>query len=175
MEKNDYIVVYLKPGELYAGADPVVIKTVLGSCVSVCLHDKVNRLGGANHYLLPRQREGSESPLNYGENSIPELIENVLREGGERKSLVAQIVGGSCTRAAAVIDVGQNNIQLAKEILAAHSIPIVYEDVGGNHGRVIRFYPNSNELFIRRAGGQDEEEAANVPRELGRASCRERV
>ncbi len=149
-KEENYILVYLKPGELYAGSEPVVIKTVLGSCIAVCLHDKLHKVGGANHYLLPYSKD-NENPFNYGEKSIPELIDAVLREGGEKRYLVAQIVGG-CAQVGSVFDVGQSNIAIARKILQECSIPIIYEDVGGSFGRVITFHPYSNELNIRRAG-----------------------
>lgn len=30
----------------------VVLTTVLGSCIAVCLHDRNRRIGGMNHFLL---------------------------------------------------------------------------------------------------------------------------
>lgn len=157
MEDNN-ILVYIKPGELYVGSEPVIIKTVLGSCISVCLHDKIKCLGGANHYLLPYSKDDANNPLNYGETSIVELIDLVLREGGEKRNLVAQLVGGCAMQPDPVIDVGQANIILARKVLQEHSIPIIFEDVGGNSGRVICFNPRTNELQIRKAGANAKEE-----------------
>ncbi|MBW4057105.1 MAG: chemoreceptor glutamine deamidase CheD, partial [Proteobacteria bacterium] len=42
--------VKILPGQYYATAENNVITTVLGSCVSVCLYDVVNGVGGMNHY-----------------------------------------------------------------------------------------------------------------------------
>ncbi|NUM35749.1 MAG: hypothetical protein HUU50_14475 [Candidatus Brocadiae bacterium] len=146
------IVIYLKPGEIYASCDDIVIKTVLGSCISVCLHDKINRVGGANHYMLPTSKSGSQDIYNYGENAIPALIDAVISEGGNRKYLVSQIIGGSCTRPDSTIDVGSQNIEIARQQLAKYGIPILREEVGGTTGRVIRFFPKSNELEMKFAG-----------------------
>lgn len=154
MESKDdrYISVYLKPGELYVGSKPVVVKTVLGSCVAVCLYDTLHKIGGVNHYLLPFSQNDTQNPLNYGEHSIPTLIQLVLDEGGEKRCLVAQLVGGCSMRPDPIIDVGQSNIDIAREILHKYSIPIIGEYVGGNVGRVITFDPYTNNLQIRQAG-----------------------
>ena len=149
------VVIYLRPGEFYASSEPVVIKTVLGSCVSVCLHDKVNRVGGVNHYLLPHRKVSGENPMNYGETSIPELVNTVIRQGGNQRYFAAQLVGGSCLMASTILDVGKTNVEIARKILRELGIPITYEDVGGVAGRVIRFYPCTNELYVRPAGSDD--------------------
>ena len=41
-------------GTICCPAEPAVVSTILGSCVAVCLWDKQPRLGGMNHFLLPR-------------------------------------------------------------------------------------------------------------------------
>ncbi len=150
------IVIYLKPGEIYASCDDIIIKTILGSCIAVCLHDKVNHVGGANHYMLPIHKSGANDPYNYGENAIPALIDAVLSEGGNKKYLVSQIVGGSCTRPDSAIDVGRQNIEMARRQLAQHGIPILREEIGGTTGRVVRFFPKNNELEVKFAGSRSE-------------------
>lgn len=155
MELSNYIMIYLRPGEFYASSEPVVIKTVLGSCVAVCLHDKINKIGGANHYLLPYQKDKNENLFSYGEKAIPELVDTIIRQGGNKSNLVAQLVGGSCSHRGGILDVGQSNIAIARKLLQEYGIPIVHEDVGGSVGRVVRFYPKTNELFTRPAGGEE--------------------
>jgi len=46
---------FLNPGELIFSKKPVVVKTVLGSCVAVCIHDKNLNYGGICHYLLTKK------------------------------------------------------------------------------------------------------------------------
>ena len=38
-----------------------VLSTLLGSCVSACLHDAVAGIGGMNHFLLPGDAEGGSA------------------------------------------------------------------------------------------------------------------
>ena len=51
--------VYLHPGQLVASGDHVIVTTVLGSCVAVCLFDENAGVGGVNHFVLPAGAEKS--------------------------------------------------------------------------------------------------------------------
>ena len=44
--------IVLDPGEYFATNENVVLSTLLGSCVSVCIYDAVNSVIGMNHFLL---------------------------------------------------------------------------------------------------------------------------
>ncbi len=41
------------PGEYYCTFKDMLIVTVLGSCVSACIRDRVSGIGGMNHFMLP--------------------------------------------------------------------------------------------------------------------------
>ena len=45
--------VTLHVGGVHASSEPTLIKTLLGSCVAVCLWDPRVQVGGMNHFLLP--------------------------------------------------------------------------------------------------------------------------
>ena len=53
--------IYVKLGELGVSKEPAVIKTVLGSCISVCVYDSRLKCGGLCHFNLP---ERSDAGLN---------------------------------------------------------------------------------------------------------------
>jgi hypothetical protein len=50
-------------GEIVASATPMLLQTILGSCVAVCLRDPVACIGGMNHILLSAKCAGDESPF----------------------------------------------------------------------------------------------------------------
>ncbi len=62
-------------GEIWASAQPSLVKTLLGSCVAVCLYDPVARMGGMNHILLPAAEDGSKA-ARFGVHAM-ELLINV--------------------------------------------------------------------------------------------------
>ena len=45
------------PGEFYVSLAGEMIVTVLGSCISACVRDRIKGVGGMNHFMLPVQRE----------------------------------------------------------------------------------------------------------------------
>ena len=51
--------VKILPGEYFATTRDLVVVTVLGSCVSVCLRDRRSGIGGMNHFMLPGNDEHS--------------------------------------------------------------------------------------------------------------------
>jgi chemotaxis protein CheD len=127
-----------------------VIRTVLGSCIAVCLYDPVAKIGGMNHYLLP---SGSAEDLRYGKAAIPMLIEQCVREGASEERLVAKIFGGAAMQPNAKElsqRVGEANIAFATERLGEHNIPIASHDLGGRYARDIRFDTATGGIKVRR-------------------------
>ena len=44
------------PGEYFVSREPMVVYTVLGSCISACVRDPIAGVGGMNHFMLPAPR-----------------------------------------------------------------------------------------------------------------------
>ena len=143
---------FIHVGEFYIGVKPTEVSTILGSCVAVCLYDKVEMIGGMNHYLVPLWNgNGLQSP-KYGDVAIHRLVEGMLNIGCNLNNLEAKIFGG-----ANVIDtvsqeqmmVGRKNIIIAKEILDEYKIPIVAQDLGGTRGRRILLKTDSGKILLK--------------------------
>ncbi|WP_333805544.1 chemotaxis protein CheD [Sulfurospirillum sp.] len=142
---------FIHVGEIFVGIKPTEIVTVLGSCVGVCLYDKVELIGGMNHYLLPLWNgNGLESP-KYGNVAIPKLIENMENIGCLRRNMEAKIFGGANIHRANSEGqlIGQKNILIAKEVLREWGIPIKAEDTGGNNGRRIMMISDVNRIILK--------------------------
>jgi chemotaxis protein CheD len=143
---------FLKPGYIFLPNRPTVISTVLGSCVGVCLWDRKRRVGGVNHFQLPYHDRKENATARYGDVSTVTLIRMMMAEGSKIKHLEAQIFGGADnpelkTRSVGM-DVGMENIQVARKILGRYKIKIVSEDVGGEKGRKIVFNTGSYEIAV---------------------------
>jgi len=133
--------VFLYPANLHVSARPVVLATLLGTCVAVCLWDTRSKVGGMNHYLLPLWNgDGLASP-KYGNIAIEKLIEKMEYAGAERRTMIAKIFGGRAQSEAGSVayNIGVRNAQIAKQMLAEYGIPVVAENVGGEFGMNIRF------------------------------------
>jgi chemotaxis receptor (MCP) glutamine deamidase CheD len=89
-------------GGVRAAREPSVLKTVLGSCIAVCLTDPVARIGGMNHFMLPAPGDGSEEPwgaARYGIHAMDLLVGAMLKAGADRLRLQARLFGGASLRA----------------------------------------------------------------------------
>lgn len=143
---------YLYPGNIFASADPHLVTTILGSCISVCLFDPVVAIGGINHYMLPLWNgEGLASP-RYGNIAITRLVEKLERLGCKWHRLEAKVFGGGevlrITRGS--INVSERNIIFAKDILGQMKIPIIAIDVGGKTGRRIVMNSGNGKVVMKR-------------------------
>lgn len=134
--------VYLLPGHLVAAAEPCDVTTILGSCVAVCLFDRRGRAGGVNHFLLPHHPPTQPRSPRFGSVAIRELIDAVCAHGTRRADLRAHVFGGAgviAGLATAWRQVGQQNVELAEQMLADEGITVVERDLGGTRGRRLRF------------------------------------
>lgn len=143
---------YLYTGTLFAHRDSYIVSTVLGSCVSTCLWDPVLRMGGINHYQLALWNGVGLASPKYGNIAIEKLIGKMLKLGCKKKNLVAKVFGG-----ASVLDnnnspfkVGEENTLIAQKVLSEIGIKIVAADVGGVHGRKLRYDTQSGVVIIKK-------------------------
>lgn len=143
---------FINPGQLIFSKKPIIASTILGSCVSVCIHDSVNRWGGMCHYLLPEAPGDESNSTRYGDTAIYTLLGKFLKENNsQRHMLYASIIGGAFI----VYDerefffIGDKNIELALNILKKERIRIFMTNTGGEFGRKVSFATSRNYFFIK--------------------------
>ena len=140
------------PGELYASKRNILIVTVLGSCVSVCMMDPIARIGGMNHFMLP-DRAGNTTLLNaparYGAHAMEMLINNLLSMGARRERLEAKVFGAGRVLTG-MSDVGARNAQFALEHLERERIPVKARDVGGVNARKVYLFVETGRVLVKR-------------------------
>lgn len=141
---------YLKPGDLYVSKEPALYKTVLGSCISICLHDRRLKTGGINHFIYASAGKGNSSDF-YGDISSENLIRKMLDSGSKLNDLVACVIGGATGFSISPTESpGSRNIKVACAILEKWRIPIIESDIGGKTGRILIFYTESNEIIVEK-------------------------
>lgn len=149
-------IVNLNIAELIVSKEPVVVSTVLGSCISVCLFSETGKGGGIIHYALPElPTDSSDNPLRYGDYAIEMLISETCKHLNLVSSqLKAKLVGGANNIASEHPSqhVGTENVKIAKQVLKKHNIAIVGEDVGGAQGRKILFHLQTGRLQVAFVG-----------------------
>lgn len=122
----------------------VVLSTLLGSCVSMCLYDPVAHLGGMNHFLLPgseREEDGAGS-LRYGAYAMELLVNGLLARGAKRSRLEAKLFGGA-RMLAGLTDLGARNAEFAESYVRRENITLTAASLRGDRGRRVEFWPHS--------------------------------
>jgi chemotaxis protein CheD len=153
-------------GQWVVAAAPAKIRTLLGSCVGVVLYDRIAKLGGLAHIVLPSAHGSVDHPGKYADTAIPAMIAEFDRRiaGKSRSRLTAKLVGGAsmfpidlAAAGNSGLNIGRRNQEAIERILAELSIPIVARDVGGNAGRRLTVDTASGTVTIRVPGGNDYE------------------
>jgi len=131
---------FLQPGHLVVSAEPLVVTTILGSCVAVCLWDEQRRVGGINHFMLPLSGGKTASP-RFGDVAMHKLLDDIRALGARLPFLQARVFGGSCMFAPmqSASHLGNKNVELAFDFLSRNGVKVVQADTGGDRGRKITF------------------------------------
>jgi len=141
---------FLFPSTLFVGTAPYCVRTILGSCIAVCLYDRTLAFGGINHYMLPLWTGSSIPSPKYGDVSIDLLIKRMQGLGSRKQNLVAKIFGGATQHATGPkpFGIGERNISIAVDVLGRHGIEIQRRSVGGTQGRKIVFNTGTGQVFM---------------------------
>lgn len=147
----------------------VVLSTLLGSCVAMCLFDANAHVGGMNHFLLPGSEadEQTSTSLRYGVHAMELLVNDLLKSGARRQNLRAKLFGGA-RMLAGLTDLGARNAGFAENYLRRENIPMVGGSLRGDRGRRIEFWPFSGRTRQLLIGGPPKlERYPPVPDEHG--------
>lgn len=141
---------YLYPATLCASQKPLIIHTILGSCVAVCLFDPILKFGGMNHFMLPLWNGNGLASPKFGNIAIDKLIDKLVSFGSMRNNLKAKVFGGSdiLSQSKNMFNIGERNIEVAKKLLEDYKITISSSNVGGNKGRKICFNTYTGEVVM---------------------------
>jgi chemotaxis protein CheD len=143
------------PGEYYYTCKDMLIVTVLGSCVSACIRDRLTGIGGMNHFMLPDSGGDVDSPVSasmrYGTYAMEVLINDLLKAGARRENLEAKVFGGgNVLRGFVAINVGERNAQFVRDYLRAENIRVVAEDLNDIHPRKVYFFPRTGKVLVKK-------------------------
>ena len=130
----------------------MVVKTLLGSCIAVCLHDPVKAVGGMNHFMVPWGDPRAEDPGRFGVQAMDLLIGAIMKAGGDRRRFTAKVFGGANVLdvPGAIVDIPRRNIEFIQGFLKDEDIPILNSDVGGRYARHVHFHTDTGRAFVKR-------------------------
>jgi chemotaxis protein CheD len=145
----------IMPGEYYVTARDMLVVTVLGSCVSACLRDKTNGIGGMNHFMLPHSDNDPQNPVStsarYGTYAMEMLINHLTKLGAKRNNFEAKVFGGgNVLRGFTVANVGARNADFVLDFLHTEKIKIVAEDLLDIYPRKVYYFPKTGRALIKK-------------------------
>jgi len=147
----------LLPGEYYVTAKSEAVVTVLGSCVSACIRDRVFGIGGMNHFMLPIH-EGERSTwkggvadkiTRFGNYAMEHLINDILSHGGMRKNLEVKLFGGGRI-IQGLSDIGACNTRFVLDYLQQEGLPVVSQDLNGDYPRKLYYFPKTGRVLMKK-------------------------
>ena len=142
------------PGEYYYTGKDMLIVTVLGSCVSACIRDRVRGLGGMNHFMLPDGGDPGNpvsASMRYGTYAMEVLINDLLKAGARREHLEAKVFGGGAVlRGFSAMNVGERNAAFVMQFLKTERIPVLAEDLNDIYPRKVYFVPRTGKVLVKK-------------------------
>jgi chemotaxis protein CheD len=156
----------LQPGELYLARSPAILRTILGSCVSVTFWSARLGAGALCHGVLPRcppvwpPGSGLSDGYRYVDFSIRHLAQQFDALGARRDELEVKLFGGAdvlpfLSDRPDRPTVGGMNCQVAVQVLAEEGFSVTASDLGGVRGRRIHFHTGTGEVLVYRLGAWD--------------------
>lgn len=134
---------------------PDILMTAgLGSCIGICVHDPVEKVGGMAHIMLPTANGNpGANPSKYADTAIELMVQDILSLGAKKTRLRAKIAGGaqmfSFPGKTNVLKIGDRNAEAVEAELKRLGIPLLVADVGGSFGRTIHFDVGTGDLKVR--------------------------
>jgi len=155
---NNVYTAKILPGEYYVTIHDESIITVLGSCVSACIRDRVFGVGGMNHFMLPEDSSAGGNQLSmggkaarYGGFAMEQMINDILKNGGLRKNLEVKIFGGGqVIKNMSTMDIGKRNIDFVNEYIKTEGLTLLSEDVGDIYPRKVMYFPAAGKVKLKK-------------------------
>ncbi len=127
-------------GEFAVVADDydIAFKTLLGSCVAIMFYDKLKKVKGMNHFLLPAT-DNSNEDMKYGLYSVEAMLNEMYKLGCRKENMAVKISGGADIMSIGLSgkSIGHRNVEFARDFCSSEGFRIISDHTRGTEGRVI--------------------------------------
>jgi chemotaxis protein CheD len=141
------------PGEFFVSKTPMIVYTVLGSCISACIRDPIAGVGGMNHFMLPEPKDTAHDSwgesTRYGSYAMESLINAILKRGGVKSRLEVKLFGAGKIYEGN-IDIGARNADWVLRYLTAEGLMPAKTDLGDVFPRKIYYFTDSGRVLMKK-------------------------
>lgn len=153
--------IFLQPGDFYWGDQNTRIRTILGSCIAICLWHPILKEGGMCHFMLPsRGRKlllGEKLQGKYADEAWELFLQEMKKNQTKPTEYQVKIFGGASMFASEKNDkeyisrpsIGEKNIEIIRKIVKAYNLKVVSENLGGTKSRRIHFDIWSGNVWLK--------------------------
>jgi chemotaxis protein CheD len=154
--------IYVLPGESHLVTEPMILRTVLGSCVGIAFHIPRLGIGALCHPMLPSYLAKPEANHSLAERrryvdfAIRDLAGQFEALGARRDEVRVKLFGGAdvllVVNAASRPTVGALNCEAALRVLEEKGFEVVASSLGGTTGVHIKFNTETGVVLLKRLG-----------------------
>ena len=151
---------YVQPGESVIASVPVLMRTLLGSCVGLTFLIRRLGVGALCHPMLPSCPRGRSANVSRttGRRYVDFAIRDLLRQfdslGARRDEVEVKLFGGAdvliVSNESSRPTVGAMNCDSALRVLHDEHLSISASCLGGTSGVTITFHTGTGEVLLRR-------------------------
>jgi chemotaxis protein CheD len=138
--------------EMKVAANSEVLKTVVGSCIALCMWDNIKRVGGMVHIMYPQSNGNITEPRGkYADTAVEALLSAMFKRGCKKENITAICAGGASMfnyQNINNITIGEKNYQIIKECLSKFNILLKTKEVGGTSGRRVVMNTSDGRVMI---------------------------
>jgi len=136
--------------------NPEILTTLgLGSCVGVALYDKINKVAGLAHAMLPDSNAftNNSNRMKFVDTSIADLVVKMCAQGANKNNIKAKIAGGAQMFAHSSTNesmrIGDRNVEATLNFLRKFGIPLLARETGSTFGRTVELYSDDGRFIIK--------------------------
>lgn len=154
--------VHVQPGESHLVQEPVILRTVLGSCVGVTFWAPRLGIAALCHPMLPicPDKFAVKMSLDAGRRYVDFAIRDLVRQfdafAARRSEIEIKLFGGGdvllVSHENSRPTVGRLNCEAALRVLREEGFSVAASSLGGTAGLNIQFHTGTGEVLLRRLG-----------------------
>ena len=144
--------------------DPVSIFSTcsLGSCIGIATHDKVARVGGLLHLMLPDSSvdptRAEKNPYMFADTGVPRLLESTYELGAKKHRMKVIVAGGAQVfDQTGLLSIGKRNFSAVQQIFRENDVSIDYQEIGGYENRIIKLAIRDGKVWLKTSGMGEKE------------------